>query len=240
MKYFETLGKIRGKNAERRLRFQMWHLYKTLDFKGKVVLDIGGGDGLHSFYALSQGARSAVVLEPEGDGGDTEMNATLLSLQRHLGESNIVLMKETFQKFEAKIGSVDLVIIHDAINHLDEQACITLRRSVESREKYDMIFRKLSTIIVEGGFLVIADCSPNNIFPAIGLRNPFDPNIQWEKHQAPDLWFKLASKFGFTKTRLDWSTPSILGKYLGPILNNEQFAWFYTSHFQLILQKAKL
>ena len=43
--YFSTIEKLSGDREVKRLRHQMDFLYKTINFRGKAVLDIGGGTG---------------------------------------------------------------------------------------------------------------------------------------------------------------------------------------------------
>jgi 2-polyprenyl-3-methyl-5-hydroxy-6-metoxy-1,4-benzoquinol methylase len=59
------IGAIRG---ERMTQALMDNLFRDIDFDGKRVLDIGGGDGVYSFYAAAMGAAEVVCLEPEAAG----------------------------------------------------------------------------------------------------------------------------------------------------------------------------
>ena len=43
-------------NAKGRRRFYLRSIYDGIDFRGKKFLDIGGGIGVHSFYAASKDA----------------------------------------------------------------------------------------------------------------------------------------------------------------------------------------
>ena len=69
-KEFEVLHEIlrlSHHNFKRSYDYLKW-CFKDVDFKNKTVLDIGGGNGIYSFYARSQGASSALNLEPFGAG----------------------------------------------------------------------------------------------------------------------------------------------------------------------------
>src|SRR5438067_4566581 len=59
------LGVIRG---ERLTEALMQSLFRGVQFDGKRVLDIGGGDGIYSFYAAARGATEVMCLEPEARG----------------------------------------------------------------------------------------------------------------------------------------------------------------------------
>ncbi|MGP1274869.1 MAG: class I SAM-dependent methyltransferase [Caulobacterales bacterium] len=236
--YFKTMGEALGSRMERRLRQQMRFLYRDCDFTGKTVLDIGGGIGLHAFYAVMHGAKSAVVIEPEGDGGHNEMIATFNRLRDALGTDNAELIQTTFQHYQQADHVFDVILVQNAINHFDEPACITLRESAESRASYEAIFRDMASLLAPGGTLVMSDCSSTNFFPAIGLKtNPFDPNIEWHKHQPPSVWAAIAKEHGLEQHSLRWSTPAILGEPGQFLLGSSALTWFFTSHFVLTFRK---
>ena len=55
------------------LQFHLKTLFKSTALENRRVLDIGGGSGLHSFYAACMGAKEVVCLEP-GNGGRSFWN----------------------------------------------------------------------------------------------------------------------------------------------------------------------
>ncbi len=236
--YLSLLTKADGERACRQLRHLMEFIYEGIDFKGKRVLDIGGGTGRHSFYALAQGAASATIIEPEGDGGEATMIATFKGWKEALGNPNVTLIQTTFQEYSPPEEGFDIVLSQDSVNHFDEPACITLRTSAQSRETYDNIFRKIASVTSPGGLLVLTDCSSSNLFPCLGFRNPFDPAIEWNKHQPPSVWSALAREHGFTQTSLRWSSPSRLGSVGLTLLSSAVAAWFFTSHFVMTFRKS--
>lgn len=235
--YFSRLGTLRGARSERRLRHQMPFLYKSIDFRGKTVLDVGGGTGLHSLYASANGAAHATIIEPEGDGGHHEMIATFEKLCAALGVGNVDLIQTTIQEFCAPTAEFDIVLVQDAINHFNEPACVTLHNSQESWEVYDEIFRGIADLVKPGGYVQLSDCSSKNLFPLFGLLNPFDPQIEWHKHQPPSMWTKLAKLHGLELVDLRWSSPALFGP-VGQVLFGNAFAsWFFTSHFVATFMK---
>lgn len=235
--YFSLILEKRGARAEMRLRHLMAFLYHHIDFTGKTVLDIGGGTGVHSFYALARGAAHSVVVEPEGDGGHSDMVSTFETLRKTFGNPSVDLICDTFQNYMPPSEGFDIVLVQDAINHFDEPACITLRQSDESRAVYAAIFSKIARVLRPGGYLVLSDCSSRNLFPLLGLRNPFDQAIEWHKHQPPTVWTELATAYGLQRLDLRWSSPARFGD-LGQILfGNALASWFFTSHFVMTFRK---
>ena len=57
------------------LQFHLKTLFKDIALENRRVLDIGGGSGLHSFYAACMGAKEIVCLEPETEGSRFGMGA---------------------------------------------------------------------------------------------------------------------------------------------------------------------
>ncbi|MCB0074536.1 MAG: hypothetical protein KDE20_23890, partial [Caldilineaceae bacterium] len=125
----------------------------------------------------------------------------------------------------------------DAINHFAESACITLRRSEQSREVYAAIFAKIAEVLRPNGQLILSDCSSRNLFPLLGWRNPFDPAIEWEKHQPPSVWTELAAAKGLRRCNLRWSSPTRFGSLGQTLLGNAAASWFFTSHFVMLFQR---
>lgn len=237
-RYFAHVSKERGPRVESRLRHQMQLLYSGVDFHGKSVLDIGGGTGVHSLYAAARGASDVVVVEPEADGGHGEMISTFRKWRDALGLQQVSLIQNTFQEFDDAGRGFDIVLIQDAINHFDEPACITLRSSQASQRAYDLVFDKIAKVVRPGGTLMLSDCSSRNVFPMLGMRNPFDPMIEWHKHQPPSVWAGIARRHGFEVERLRWSSPSRAGSIGQLLFGNAAAAWFFTSHFALTLRRG--
>jgi len=88
-----------------------------------------------------------------------------------------------------------------------------------------------------GAHIIICDCSNSNFFDFVGLKNPFVPNIEWEKHQSPKTWIKLLEESGFQKLKVKWSSFNRLGKYGKALLGNAFISYFLTSHFCLYARR---
>ena len=72
--------------------------------------------------------------------------------------------------------------MHNSINHLNEDACISLMKREDSWNLYKLLLEKLFFLIKDDGILLISDCSNINLYPSIGFKNPIAPNIEWHKH----------------------------------------------------------
>jgi len=234
---FNVLAKTGIYPNKGNLAFLLRRLFQGIELNNARILDIGGGSGIISFYAACRGAKEVICLEPSSDGSSTGVNDKFLQIQSHMNFENVTLLDESFQVFTTNEESFDIIVLYNSINHLDEDACIHLQNSAIARNRYLELFHKMFTLCRNGSYLIIADCSNKNIFPHIGLRNPFMPSIEWHKHQEPETWIRILRKIGFVNPKISWSTFNRLrlpGVY---ILGNKFMAYLLLSHFSLRMQK---
>lgn len=234
--YFESIVRLKFYPSVKRLKFHINFIFKDIDFKDKNVLDIGGGIGIHSFYAACMGAKRVVCLEPELAGSSKRLKEKFSVINSKLGLNNVYFVTETFQEYEDS-DIYDVVVSSASINHLNESACIKLKKSKSAREEYKKYFWKLFQMTTSGSKLIICDCSNKNFFKFIGFKNPFAPSIEWEKHQSPELWTSLLEDCGFKKNKLKWSSFGRLDRLGNFILGNKFFSYFLTSHFCLWMER---
>lgn len=236
-KYYEAVAK-RGlwedrASLERYLAF----LFRDISFEGKSILDIGGGTGLFSFYAAARGAERVVCLEPQSDGGHSDMNDKFNSIATELALQNVRLIPKTFQQFETAPGSFDIILLHNSVNHLDEWACIHLKNDKVAVDHYMDLFSKLAAQISDGGTIILSDCTRYNFFPLLGLKHPINKTIEWHKHQSPETWAGLLTRVGFVQQSISWSSFNRMGKLGWLLFANRIGAFFLKGHFCLHMSK---
>jgi SAM-dependent methyltransferase len=241
--YFATLTRDEHLwSSEAALRRYTWWLFQDVPLQGARVLDIGGGVGVFSFYAAAAGAREVLCLEPEGQGGSIGMNEQFHRLQRLTGFHNVRLEHAMLQTFEPTPASFDVVLLHNSVNHLDEAMVPLLRRDAaageDARDVYRWLFRRLADALVPAGHLVLTDCARDNLFPRLGLRHPLLPQIEWDKHQNPAVWWTLLRQTGFERRSERWSSFNRLGALGWMLLANRAGAFFFTGHFRLHAQRS--
>jgi hypothetical protein len=56
--------------------------------------------------------------------------------------------------------------------------------------------------VCKGGTLILTDCDNNSFWSDIGVKNPFNPHIEWHKHQKTQLWIDILSDAGFGEVKL--------------------------------------
>jgi SAM-dependent methyltransferase len=222
----------------RRYTIYVERLFDGAQLAGRRVLDVGGGSGLISFYAAARGA-DVVCLEPTADGSNPRMEAVYRGLEEQLGDAvQVRLERRTFQALDARAGSFDVLVLHNAVNHLDEDACRRLPDDPAARRTYAELFARLRELARPGGDLVLSDCSRLNLFGLLHVRNPFVPEIEWHLHQQPRVWADLLGAAGFAAPRVRWNPMTRAGRAGELLLANWLGAFATQSHFTLTARAA--
>ena len=222
------------------LKFYLNNLFENVQLNDKEVLDVGGGRGLLSFYAAVEGAKRAICLEPETDGSRNGMINAYNEIRSELPDSLPVnLVPLTLQDYLKQAGpeSFDVIIMHNSINHLDEEACIHLLDNRDCYNRYVAVFKSVYRIMKPNGTLIITDAARNNFFKTIGIKNIFTPTIEWHKHQQPHTWASLLKEAGFKNASVHWLTPNRLGNTGKLLMDNYFISYLTRSFFKMTMKK---
>jgi len=224
----------------RNLRRHLHYVFGGIDLRNKDVLDIGGGAGLLAVYAAVCGARSAVCVEPEGAGASSNPRAKFARFTRAVDpRMPVTFVSDTIQSFLQGSRRFDVIVCANAINHLDEQACVHLQGDPAAERQYLSLFGLIHQATNPAGWFVATDCARSNFFAALGKKSPFMPDIEWHKHQDPHVWAALLARAGFSETTTKWSAPNTLGGLGRILLSNRIVAYFLLSHFRLSARKPR-
>jgi len=236
-RYLDTVVREGYFSSKENARFYLNYLFQDISLNGRSMLDIGGGSGWLSLYAACMGAKPVICLEPELEGSRKGESDKFKRLSETLSLDSVSFQSVTFQDFDPCDQTFDIILLHNSINHLDEEACINLQHSDNARNRYKSLFQKLSELAGPGTKLIICDCSRYNLFALLRLKNPFAPTIEWHKHQSPKYWSKMLFDFGFVNPRIRGTSPSQL-RIIGRFLFGNRFAsYFLISHFCLVMDK---
>lgn len=220
------------------LRRYTAQLFAGVPLHGRSLLDVGGGSGLMSFYSAAQGADPVVCLEPSAAGSNPRMDADFARWATGLApDAKVELVRQTFQDLDPADRRFDVVLVHSAINHLDEAACSRLPDDPQARATYREMFAKLASLTVPGGDLVISDAARKNAWGALGLRSPFARTIDWDIHAQPSVWADLAAEAGFSQPSIRWRAHNRLGRPGQAILGNPLGGWLTNSMFILHMRR---
>lgn len=186
-------------------------LFRDIDFRNKVMLEIGCGKGMLCLWAALHGAH-AVGLEPLAEGAydSSECHQAFQSMAEQLNLSQARILPVTVQGFDSPKNYFDVVLSVASINHLDEKSCIALGDSAAAVREYQNIFRNIAAMMKPGGKLIIMDAARHNLFGDLGMRNPMSPNIEWFKHQQPEFWVRLLKECGFGHPDIRWASGKLL------------------------------
>jgi SAM-dependent methyltransferase len=238
-RYGEALQKMGHRPGN--VHFYMRYLFDGVDLRGTRVLDVGAGDGRFSFYAACAGATEVVGLEPDMAGSSDEANMTSAAFQRMsdlVGVPGVRLVRQTLQEFEHGGEPFDVVLVHAAVNHLDEELVVRLHEDAAARAEYARIFTQMAGLMKPGGALIIADAARRNLFGDLRRPNPIARTIEWHKHQQPELWAEILTTSGFVAPRIRWSTFNILRGPGRVLLGNRVAAYLTYSGFVLTMRRG--
>src|SRR5688572_12864712 len=238
--FFDLMVRKKMYSRKENLRFYLNNIFENVELAQKEVLDVGGGRGLLTFYAAVKGAKKAVCLEPEQDGSTNGMIKGYYDLRMEFPETlpvelHTLRLQEYLQQTDSEM--YDVVIMHNSINHLDEEACVDLLKNENCYRRYLSIFKNVCRIMKKNGVLIATDASRNNFFNDVGMKNIFTPTIEWHKHQQPGTWVSLLKEAGFRNAEVKWLSPNRLGRPGQFVLGNYFMSYLTKSYFKMKMEK---
>ena len=234
LKVLRHLGLIRTEQTTRAL---LEDLFQGIDLRERRMLDIGGGQGIQSFYAAVMGAREVVCLEPEAAGSARGVRQVFERIRDGLARLPVILRACTVEQFHDSAG-FDVILMNSSINHIDEDACIRLLEDPAARERFRRVLAHIAALAKPGGRLIVVDCTRYNAFSALGLVNPINRAIEWQKHQNPEVWAALLEAVGFRRPKVSWRGLYRFGRLGQALTANRTAAYFLKSAFRLEMTRA--
>lgn len=212
--------------------------FGTLDFSGQCVLDIGAGSGLYACVVAALGAKQVVALEPEAEGARQGIVDLLRRRADEFKLPNLEIRPVSAQDYSPPDGSFDLIYMLAVINHLDETHVQTLDTNPHSQEVFRGMLAPLLRWLKPGGRLVISDTTRDHPYERairMGLlkKHPFQPSIEWHKHQSPAVWGAILTSVGFENIQTHWATNWRYPWIPRPLIDNPIVAQLYSSLFVL-------
>jgi SAM-dependent methyltransferase len=216
-------------------------IFAGVPLAGKRVLDVGGGTGIGSFWAVMVGgAASALVLEPSMDGSPTDVHDKFHEMAAAAGTGDRVQMQPiVLEDLDPALGTFDVVLLHQSINHIGEAYVADLPYSLAGQQHYHAFFDVLAERTAPGGTLIVMDSSNRNLFGDFGRRSPLLPTVDFRMHQPPEQWSGMLAHHGFTEERITWLTRREAGVLGTTVLRNKLAAYLTTSFFVLQMRRDR-
>ncbi len=181
-------------------------LFAGVPLSGKTFLEVGCGKGAWAIWAALNGATHCIGLEPEVDGSTPGTLKRFRDNIAALGLGDIIESRQqTLQQFLCTETNVDVVMMYNVINHIDEFATTHMHEDERLQQPYIDVLKQLRARMNKNGAVIIADCGRTNLWPQLGMVAPWEPTIEWEKHQDPPMWTRVFRKAGFECQSSRWS-----------------------------------
>ena len=226
----ELAARLVGYRNAGRYRSRGDFLFSGIRLTDARVLEIGCGSGAWAIWAALNGASKVVGIEPEAEGSDDDFLERFRRNIQTLGlKKKIEAQGRTLQQIALSEDRFDIVVMYNVINHLDEDAVVSLHEDAGSAKRYLALLRKLRLHMAPDGWVIVADCGRDNLWPRLGLSSPFMPSIEWYKHQNPPIWIDIFVKAGFELFDLRWSPLQPLPQ----LTANSVVQYLTCSHFVL-------
>jgi len=214
------------------------YIFNDVSIENKTILDLGGGNGIASFYALHKTKNcSAWIVDPIAEGSNQLMTDQYNTLKDKIDPARIHFHRDFIDTLQ-KPEYFDIILMHNSINHIGED----IIEHVESnKEHWDQYLTRLEPVILrakKGAHIVIADCSNKNFWNDLGMRNPLAPNIDWNLHHRPQVWRRMLKELGCSHSETRWTARR---EFLAPgkfMLANRFFNYFLGSHFVSVYKKC--
>ena len=233
----ESLEKT-GITRSRGYAFYFRHyIFDNIELDNKNLLDLGGGNGMASFYALSSSSScSAWVVDPIAEGSNELMSLQYNSMKENYDPRRITFHRDFIDTLLSP-KEFDIVLMHNSINHIGEDILEDVLISDDAYREYKERIKTIVDRLIPKGILIVADCGKNNFWGTLGLNNPFAPSIDWKLHWEPWVWKRMIEEIGCSHIRTNWTARREFGGFGRQFLANRLCSYFLNSHFVSIFEK---
>jgi SAM-dependent methyltransferase len=213
---FERAARLVGYANAKRYCHRGTFLFQGIPLQGAWMLEVGCGTGAWAIWAALNGAAKAVGIDPEMDGSHSgTFDRFRKNIQALAFEDRVEAYPLSLQNFTRYDGQFDVIAMYNVVNHLDEEAVISLHKNGQLASRFVDLLKVVRAKLKPGGRVIIADSARSNLWPSLGLRSPFNTWIEWEKHQNPSEWIRLFDRAGFKCETCRWAPFYPIGRLSG-------------------------
>jgi len=232
----KTLKNIGIKHHYRYSFYLEIYIFHGIELKSKTLLDVGGGNGIASFYArYKDNTCKCIVADPLKKGSNEFMEDQFNKLSKLYGKG--VKLHKGYTSSLPKRMKFDLILLHNSINHIGEDIISTVKDVPEHRNEYLKRLKEVLSHGKKGAKIIVADCSNKNFWGDLKLPNIFAPSINWKIHKDPNFWTDMLNELNCKHIKTNWTARREL-LYLGKFfLANKVMSYFTDSHFVSVYEK---
>ena len=212
------------------------YIFDKINLKNKKLLDLGGGNGLASFFAYNEEKTcKCTIVDPFADGSHKQMSLQFEKLSNFF-DNAVALHNDYIDTLPENI-KFDLILMHNSINHIGEDIISDMDTNKKSQDEYS---RRLSQILERANsnaIIIVADCSSDNFWNDLRIKNFFAPTIDWNLHKPPYVWQNLIENFGFKHISTKWTARRELLSFGKILLSNFYASYMINSSFVSVYKK---
>lgn len=211
------------------------YVFDDIDLSFKNIADVGGGNGIASFYAcVSDSSCNSWVIDPIEEGSNSDMVRQYALFQNRFSCERVHYHRDLIDTLEHP-QMFDILLLHNSINHVVEDL---LELEQADRTLFHQRLQSIISRLSVGGVLIVAECGRRNLWGDLGLKSPFAPTIEWKIHKEPEFWRDILEPLGVKHLKTTWSARREFGRFGKRFLSNRFAAYLTNSHFVSVYKKA--
>ena len=213
------------------------YIFNGISLENKTILDLGGGNGIASFFALySTSSCSAWIVDPIAEGSNQLMTDQYNILKDKIDPARIHFHRDLIDTLNEP-EYFDIILMHNSINHIGEDIIEEALVNEEKHKEYVERIKEITDRLKKGGTIIVADCARRNFWGDLGLNSPVAPSIEWNLHCQPNVWQKMIEEAGSVHISSNRTARRELGIFGKILLANRPCSYMLDSHFVSKYQK---
>jgi hypothetical protein len=212
------------------------YIFDKIILKNKKLLDLGGGNGVASFFAYnSERSCKCTIVDPYLEGSNKRMSLQNKKLSKIY--NNAVRLHNDYIDTLPENYKFDIILMHNSINHIGEDIIGDIDSNKNSQIEYSRRLSKILERANANATLIIADCSSKNFWNDLKIKNFLAPTIDWNLHKPPNVWKNLIENLGFEHISTKWRARRELLSFGKFFLSNVYASYMLNSFFVSIYKK---
>jgi len=206
------------------------YIFNNIELNNKSILDVGGGNGIASFFAVHNNPTcKSLVVDPLEDGSNLKMQKQYSNLLKKY--PNRVNFFNGYTDELSNNEKYDIILMHNSINHIGEDLLEKMDTNKIAKTEYALRLKAILKKSKPGAILIVSDCANRNFWGDLNLKNIFSPTIEWHLHKQPHEWQSLLESIGCKHINTNWTARREFGYFGKYCLSTKLVSYFFHSHF---------